>query len=49
MKISLLNKSLYLLLSLSLFIGFFIGLHTKSIKRETLNKLVNILLKIDNI
>ena len=30
-------------------VGFFIGLHTKSIKRETLNKLVNILLKIDNI
>ena len=30
-------------------LGFFIGLHTKSIKREILNKLVNILLKIDNI
>ena len=30
-------------------LGFFIGLHTKNIKRETLNKLVNILLKIDNI
>ena len=28
-------------------LGFFIGLHTKSIKRETLNKLVNILLKIN--
>jgi len=27
--------------------GFFIGLHTKIIKRETLNKLVNILLKIN--
>ena len=29
--------------------GFFIGLHTKHIQREALNKLVNTLLKIDNI
>ena len=28
-------------------LGFFIGLHTKSIKRKTLNQLVNILLKIN--
>tara|TARA_Y100000590_G_scaffold268097_1_gene301089 strand:- start:827 stop:2089 length:1263 start_codon:yes stop_codon:yes gene_type:complete len=28
-------------------LGFFIGLHTKRIKNETLNKLVNILLKIN--
>ena len=28
-------------------LGFFIGLHTKRIKNENLNKLVNILLKIN--
>jgi len=28
-------------------LGFFIGLHTKNIKKEILNKLVNLLLKID--
>ena len=28
--------------------GFFIGLHTRNIKRETLNRLVNLLLKIDD-
>jgi len=30
-------------------LGFFIGLHTKKIKSETLNKLVNLLLKINTI
>ena len=28
---------------------FFIGLHTKKIKKETLNRLVNILFKIDTV
>ena len=30
-------------------LGFFIGLHTKSIKPKTLNRLTDILLKIDSI
>jgi CDP-6-deoxy-D-xylo-4-hexulose-3-dehydrase len=30
-------------------LGFFIGLHTKNIKQKTLNRLVDILFKIDNI
>ena len=30
-------------------LSFFIGLHSKNIKKKTLNRLVNILLKIDTI